>query len=279
MRVGMLVTTFLSSSLLFTLVILPAVGEAGGLVSLCERRVGGSNPGRLFVNNYWRTCDEIRDLDPKSVRDVELTFVPKDRLMCDEFSDLVNLNSMTLRGYSSELAKCMFRGLNRLTRLIVVGGNVGTLPDDVFSELPNLNLLWLYDIELRSLKRAHFRAQTELEFLSVAINRLDHFPEDLFADLVNLKQLYIQENPATSIPAKLFYPLPHLTVVSLGGEALQWIPDYAFMMQSKLERLNVRGSPLGSTGKAAFYGIGHRVIVEGLRSDFDTGSTNEEWRR
>ena len=115
-----------------------------------------------------------------------------------------------------------------------------SIPENTFSELNNLKVLFLYNNSLSSIPENVFKGLNNLKELYLSNNSLSSIPENIFQELNNLEYLYLYNNSLSSIPENSFKELNNLKFLYLD------IDKTSFKIKSlpNIENLKLNGYPL-----------------------------------
>ena len=142
-----------------------------------------------------------------------------------------------------------FAGLATLNLLDLSAGTnreacgLTDLPDGIFRGLPRLTRLVLSDNHLDGLRASMFDGLDSLATLEVRAANLAALPEGVFRHLPALSRLDLSENRLTAIPPRLFALAPRLTSLDLADNELAEIPAGVFEGLSRLQLLALAGNP------------------------------------
>ena len=117
------------------------------------------------------------------------------------------------------------------------GNQLTTLPPDLFSSLPELQVLGLSENQLVTLPPDLFSGLPELREIQLFNNRLATLPPDLFSGLSELNNLYLDYNQLTSLPDGLFVGLSSLRELRLEQGELRQVSFWRSPIIVSLERV------------------------------------------
>lgn len=141
------------------------------------------------------------------------------------FGKIDTLRSLRLWGTSlSTIPNFIFSNLTNLEVLVLTKNTkLHSLPKDTFSGLTKLVELYLYTNNFSSLPAGLFQNLQSLQILSLYNNTFDLLPDNLLKPLTNLGHLYLNNSKITTLPGNMFKLLPNLKRVHL--EDNNWMCD------------------------------------------------------
>ncbi len=148
-----------------------------------------------------------------------------------------------------------FTGLSNLQNLWLYENDLRTLPADVFTDLSSLQTLSLYRNKFRILPTNVFTGLSSLQTLNLDGNRLNNLDANLFADLSSLQTLSLYDNRLTNLPMGVFSDLSSLQTLSLYDNRLTNLPMGVFSDLSSLQTLNLDNNRLTNLPIGVFSGL------------------------
>ena len=148
-----------------------------------------------------------------------------------------------------------FTGLSNLQNLWLYENDLRTLPADVFTDLSSLRTLSLYRNKFRTLPADVFTGLSSLQTLNLDGNRLNNLDANLFADLSSLQTLSLYDNRLTNLPIDVFSGLSSLQTLSLYDNRLTNLPMGVFSDLSSLQTLNLDNNRLTNLPIDVFSGL------------------------
>ena len=113
----------------------------------------------------------------------------------------LDLSSVVIDGFTIDA----FKNLNYITALYMYLAQLKKLPSSLFSEMTNLQYLYLNNNnQLTSLPADIFQGLTNLQELYLDSNQLTSLDAGIFQGLTNLQRLYLNNNQLTSLDAGIF---------------------------------------------------------------------------
>lgn len=132
--------------------------------------------------------DEINS--PYEIKHLEIDFSPSSYIFSGIGEEFPNLEYLNIRGYTiSFVERRDFSNMKQLNILWLSDLSIKFLPDDVLSDLPNLTIIIISDTKLETLPNNFFANQRKLKRLSLLHNRLKVLNMDLIQ--INLQLEYI----------------------------------------------------------------------------------------
>ena len=184
-----------------------------------------------------------------------------DTLKAGDFSGLVNLEHLRLRGDMRSLPVGVFEGLDNLESLRLDDNSLSGLPVGVFEGLDNLESLRLDDNSLSGLPVGVFDGLDNLEWLHLGGNSLTELPVGVFDGLANLRDLDLYDNNLGALPVGVFDGLANLEGLGLSGNDLTTLSVGVFDGLANLEGLSLGGNSLTELPVGVFDGLAN---LEGL---------------
>ena len=120
-------------------------------------------------------------------------------------------------------------------------GQITSLPDNLFNQLPNLTYLSLSGSHPTSLLDG-IKWPTTLTSLGLYSTQLSTLPDGVFAGLPSLTTLNLNNNNLTSLPPDIFSELPNLTTLVMRDNQLSTLPDALFSGRTSLTTLRLSGN-------------------------------------
>ena len=167
----------------------------------------------------------------------------------------------------SELRTGDFSGLSGLVSLSLVNHSLTAVPAGLFAGLTNLRRLWLVDNSLlTTLPSRLFSELSDLEDLYLYGNGLTNLPADVFAGLSGVTSIDLADNEFGTLPAGVFGGLSNLEYLTLADNNFRTLPDGIFAGLPGLEILTLQRNELAALPAGIFAGL------YGLRGFFLTGN-------
>ena len=140
-----------------------------------------------------------------------------------------------------KLEKKFFDGLRMLKKLMIF--YVRIVDDDVFSNLIELEELWLSTHHIKFIDKTMFSNLINLKKLYLYCNRIESIEENSFSNLHNLEYLNLSCNKLTSISAKSFVGLGNLKRLDLSHNKMVNFDLDIFDNIGKIEEINLSLNP------------------------------------
>lgn len=102
------------------------------------------------------------------------------------------------------------------------------LPKNLFSVLPNLVAMQLWNCSVASINENHFKGLSKLKILSLANNRIENVASDSFVDLVSLEHLSMPFNRIRSLGKSTFAALHALRQLYLNDNEIRFLHPKIF---------------------------------------------------
>lgn len=138
----------------------------------------------------------------------------------------------------------LFYDMPQLTLLSLRSNKLRTLPEKVFKDCFHLDWLYLDDNQLNDLPKTLFHRLSHLGSLYLSYNQLHALDEELFRQNPKLSWLYLDHNQIAQLPKSLFHGLTHLTRVHLNNNLLSSLPEYGFRDVHHLQRIHLEQNQL-----------------------------------
>lgn len=210
--------------------------------------------------SYWRKSFDPRFEGPKE------TFY-----RCN----LPNLNITA--DQTIKIDKTGYDNRNNLTEMIwIEKSELSTIPEEIFTEFPNLDYLFLFQTNLENLdgnifqtaknlknlrfsnvylpfiNSSTFSELSSLEYLGIVHSEVQEIDADAFEGLNTLKGLYLYDNNIGSLDELTFAPLPNLEELFLNDNRLHNISENLFESNYKLKILMLNGNRISAVGSNIF---------------------------
>lgn len=117
---------------------------------------------------------------------------------------------------------------------------VSDLPDDIFTNLKNLEHLEMQKNSLTSINPKWFASLKTLSTLDLSHNSLDELTENCFTALNNLKILYLDYNEISQLASESFGDHPELRILTIDYNSLNEIDRKFFENFASLEYFSSR---------------------------------------
>ena len=141
------------------------------------------------------------------------------------------------------------------------GGQISSLPADVFSGLTSLTTLILPANKLSSLPAGLFTGLSSLEHISLWQNQLSSLPAGIFTSLTSLTAIDFKSNQISSLPADVFSGLSSLTTIRLGSNQLSSLPVGLFTGLSSLTTIGFEWNRLNNLSAGIFTGLSSLTTI------------------
>ena len=134
--------------------------------------------------------------------------------------------------------------LRAITEMNLAFGPLGTLTENAFAGLNNLQKLYLSAVTPRitALPEKMFAGLSKLQELRLQGNQISSLPAGVFAELSELRQLTLQNNQLTALPENVFAGLRELRLLSLAGNQLTTLPANVFAEAVNLRVLELENN-------------------------------------
>ncbi|XP_053572106.1 platelet glycoprotein Ib alpha chain [Bombina bombina] len=189
-------------------------------------------------------CTETQVITPKKsveifCSDIDLSIVkqmPKDTTMLTlRFKALDSVSTSTFKGLPNlihlDLSNNFLSSIHvddslPLEDLVLVNNSIRNIP--IFSKLPNLLKLVLFNNQITSVPDNAFSGLTNLKELDLGSNNISKLSEQVFEDLLALDSLDLSHNNLVEVPRYLISEAKYLGKLYLTGNKLTTIPEYFF---------------------------------------------------
>uniref|UniRef100_A0A672V8Q3 LRRCT domain-containing protein n=1 Tax=Strigops habroptila TaxID=2489341 RepID=A0A672V8Q3_STRHB len=230
--------------------------------SICPEKCNCSSKNAIHCSG-----PHIKDLEslnlPCNMTEIHITGTNVTYLQ-DVFSRMVELQHLILSSNNiSLISPAAFKGLRKLKALKLLENKLksikenlhlgslwlyhtklSTIPDFVFSNLTNLELLVLsFNPDLSVLPKNVFSGLNELRGLSLHTNNISSLPEGIFLSLQKLQNISLFDKRLEVLPRNLFHNLKHLQKVYLNSTKLQSLPGDFFTASSELQEVFLDNNP------------------------------------
>ncbi|XP_077992267.1 uncharacterized protein LOC144446392 [Glandiceps talaboti] len=133
------------------------------------------------------------------------------------------------------------RPLQQLEELYLQGNTINWIPNDTFSNVPNLKKLNLTNNSLHSLPGELFSPLEHLQELDLSFNMIDTLPLELFQNLTELEVLHLSSNKLTEMHPIHFRGMTDLKILDNSYNQLMDLPNDLFReVQMTLQHLNLK---------------------------------------
>ncbi|XP_078375759.1 uncharacterized protein LOC144659197 [Oculina patagonica] len=178
------------------------------------------------------------------------------------------------------LATCACMVSRRL-RYLQLLRNVSSIPDDIFSNFPNIRSLDLRSNNFPNLEENIFANLTKLQTLHLSSNKIHYLPKGLFSSLRELKYLQFRENSIQDLPENIFSNLINLKKLELNSNKIPHLPKGLFCCQNKLEYLNLASNNIENLPASVFSNLTNlKLLLSGRGWDEKkAGKKDGEWKR
>ena len=144
-----------------------------------------------------------------------------------------------------KLEKKLFDGLGMIQQLkIFRNQNLRIIGNDVFSNLIELQELYLSDSCIKFIDKTQFSNLINLKKLSLYHNQIESIEENSFSNLHNLEYLNLRCNELRSLSSKSFVGLDNLKELDLCHNKLVNFDLEIFDNIGKIEKLYLQGNPI-----------------------------------
>ncbi|KAK4883574.1 hypothetical protein RN001_006893 [Aquatica leii] len=176
----------------------------------------------------------------------------------DVFRYLENLTSIDLSVNFIKIKPKMFQYVTNLKLLDLSQNHLKYIPNELFNNLKNLKILFLYSNELTTLNTTLFADLQNLESLDIRNTNLQYIPDQVFYPLSNLRVISLAMNKFKTIPENAFIKNKHLEGIQLNrNKYLEDLPDYLFSNLTHLKYLQLSDCNLKSLPENLLYASGH----------------------
>lgn len=114
---------------------------------------------------------------------------------------------------------------------------VAYMPNGIGDVFPQLDLLFIAECGLQSVKKENFENMKRLTMLSISQNNIKQLPVDVFYNLKSLEWVDIGENLLTSLPENLLDNAPDLQEIYAYRNKFEFLNGALFKNNLKLERI------------------------------------------
>jgi hypothetical protein len=112
------------------------------------------------------------------------------------------------------------------TFYIYVSPKLDFIPLDILTEFPNLNGLYIHNVNLPTLKAGLFKPELQrIEYLYLS-GTIESIEPQAFQYLINLKWVYLYGNKIQTLPHRLFKHNPDLIFIDLAGKINSIHPSF-----------------------------------------------------
>ncbi|XP_070507779.1 carboxypeptidase N subunit 2-like [Chironomus tepperi] len=198
------------------------------LISLKELRLFDISGNRLYDNiapGVFRFSTNLIHLILTETRITKLNLL--------WFQNFQNLSSLYVN--SNEIASIpdnIFENSNLTTLKIFNLGNnqltESTIPENLFTGLPNLINLRMNRNRIERLNPKWFEGLSQLQSLDVSYNRIDELPAGIFSSIEGITELNFENNQLKTINRNFFGNLSNLTLLNLDRNSVNAIDERIF---------------------------------------------------
>ncbi|XP_032088093.1 leucine-rich alpha-2-glycoprotein isoform X1 [Thamnophis elegans] len=162
----------------------------------------------------------------------------------------ISVQSTQISGLDTEA----LQGLPELQVLYLMNNQLKTLPGGLFHNLPHLHSLDLSGNLLEDLAPALFANASSLAYLALGGNQLAELRPSWFDTLEDLKILRLDHNQLKEIPDSCFRKLTLLTSLDLSSNLLRCLSPEMFRGLTFLTVLTLKNNPIQSIAPNTFHG-------------------------
>lgn len=150
-----------------------------------------------------------------------------------------------------------------VTQLTLGISNLTTMPDDLFTMLPNLHTLTAradiktitkkqfinanhlimlnfgYNNQLSKLEMYLFKYASQLEYIDFGFNQIDEIEGHAFDGLMQLEKLNLEANLIQSLTNETFHGADNVEILELSRNQISEIDEGTFLNMSKLRKLHL----------------------------------------
>ena len=234
---------------------IPAMpGVAAIRVDICDRTEQVRDAILLKLTGT-DDCSLVTSAQLQTVRGaLDLGDMDIETLQADDFRHLTSLQRLDLSGKTqlSALPEGVFDNLFNLEVLGLEGSDLSALPSGVFDNLTNMEWLYLQHNDLSALPDGVFDNLTNLRYLDLRGNELSGLPSGVFHNLPKLEALHLESNRLAALPDGVFDNLPKLQSLDLLENDLSTLTDGVFDNLPNLEDLYLGGNDLSALPDGVF---------------------------
>ena len=207
------------------------------MIEVCSVKFQSNCDSFLGFREYKQDCDAV-------IVNRVLIFYP------------TNIKVLGLIGNNiAQVSVPAFRGLHKLTGLLLSKNKIEILQNNLFQDLLRLLYLDLSRNRIVSISPAVFNGLGKLMFLSISNNRLTYLDESLFKGLSNVTDLYLKYNYLKSVTSELLN-LPQLTFLDLSRNPLNLTQEVpVFSNLNKLWFLSLKNTTIKELPINVFTGL------------------------
>lgn len=171
------------------------------------------------------------------------------------FMGLSNLTEIDLGFNSMRLTPNLFKYTEKLTIIDLSMNNLDSIPDTLFHNLKNLQILFLWSNNFTTINGSIFRDLTSLKTLELSHCHIKYLPYDAFYSLKGLTAINLGMNELETIPANTFAKSTLLETIKMENNPnLQDLPDYLFVNLKNLKNAALHGCKLNFLPENLFAG-------------------------
>lgn len=167
---------------------------------------------------------------------MEVRFSSSDHIPAGIGKAFTNLEILNIYGQSIEFVERRdFENMNQLTALVLAELKIDFLPDDLLTDLPNLESIRMSNSKIENIPEKMFANQAKLKSLSLGGNSITVLKKDLFRFNPNLEELNLNGNNLM----KIFVDFTELgAIVTIHVEDNKCISrDYSKNKRNRIESL------------------------------------------
>ncbi|KAJ1529155.1 hypothetical protein ONE63_005964 [Megalurothrips usitatus] len=217
------------------------------------------NLKKLQLLNLWKnkltkllpeTFEDLTSLTSLDLRHNRLTSLP-----ADVFKNLISLKNVNLNGNNFQtLPIGLFSATKKLVSIQLSDGRNQnlTLPSGLFSNLPNLSTVDLYNDGLTEIPEDIFWGSSQLKSINLKNNHLRDLPSELFRNATNLEKLDLGFNDIHALSDNTFRQCSKLTDLDLSYNKVVNLTMNAFAGLENLKRLYMQNNNLRHIVKSTF---------------------------
>ncbi|XP_055906856.1 leucine-rich repeat-containing protein 15-like [Eupeodes corollae] len=165
----------------------------------------------------------------------------------------VNRTSCTLSGFSEDID--IVSDLKKdlpFTEVVFKHTRLQWIPLTLFSNVPKLKRLVVYNCGLRSLQQITFSSAINLRFLFLPSNRLTELPEKIFVSLSSIEDVRLADNHISHIHPKAFWGLKAIRHLDLNTNKIHELASRVFENLTTLEYIDLSYNFIESFGSEVF---------------------------
>jgi Leucine-rich repeat (LRR) protein len=217
---------------------------------------------RITIQNK---CYEVRSLYRWIITDnhnilpsiqTEITVEEKQRLI-QAYEALSKIPNILTRDKLIQI----YPNLLQVTRIDLTRKGYTDIALGTFSNLPNLQYLYLDNNQIRKLQSNIFNNLPELRLLYLNANKIKELQPGMFNNLPNLDVLGLENNQIRELQPNIFNNLPALEYLILENNQIQELLPGVFNNLPALKHLDLENNQIQELQPHSYYGLSYRAVI------------------